>query len=125
MRFNDSTNAEGRAQLQEPLVLIGRIDEHTIAGLGAADDEHVVVHGSDDDGMDFVTSFGKEQRHFHILAGDWLRRGTAGSWEQSFASGSGRQGHPRSLTPETFARRCAASGLVRLELPPAANAATT
>ena len=37
------------AQLEQPLVLVGGVDEHGVAGAPAADDEHVVLVRPDDD----------------------------------------------------------------------------
>ena len=85
-------------------MFIGGVDQNAVAGLGTTNDKDVVVHRADHDGMDFVSGFGKEQRHFPILAGDWLPRGTSESWEQSFAGGSGRPGHPRSPVETNRAR---------------------
>jgi hypothetical protein len=85
-------------------MFIRSVDENAIAGLGATNDKDVVVHRADHDGMDFVSGFGKEQRHRPILAGDWSLRGAAGSWEQSLAGGSGRPGHLRSLIETNRAR---------------------
>ena len=38
-------HAEALAQLEEPLVLVGGVEQHRVAGLGAAQHEHVVVDG--------------------------------------------------------------------------------
>jgi hypothetical protein len=39
---------ERPAELQQPLVLVGGVDQHGVAALLATQDEHVVVHGADD-----------------------------------------------------------------------------
>jgi hypothetical protein len=40
------------AQLKELLVLVGRVEQDGVAGLLAAQDEHVVVHGADNQFVD-------------------------------------------------------------------------
>ena len=52
VRLDDLTDAEALAQLEEPLVLVGGVDEQRVAGLLAPQHEHVVVPGADDDLVD-------------------------------------------------------------------------
>jgi hypothetical protein len=49
VRLDHSPDPEVAAQLQEPFVLVGGIDEQCVAGLAAPHDVDVVVHRSDDD----------------------------------------------------------------------------
>jgi hypothetical protein len=50
--LQDPAHAEGAAELQELLVLVGGVDEHGLARLPAAQDVHVVVHRSHHDAVD-------------------------------------------------------------------------
>jgi hypothetical protein len=43
------------------------------------DDEHVVVHWANHNGMDFVTGFGKQESHAGSLAGEPSLGGTVRS----------------------------------------------
>jgi len=47
MRLQHSSHAEGGAQLEQPVVFIGGVDEHGIAGGPTTNHEYVVVDGSD------------------------------------------------------------------------------
>ena len=48
VRLEDAADIETPAQLEQLLVLVGRVDEHRVAGVAAADHEHVVVVRPDD-----------------------------------------------------------------------------
>ena len=50
--LDDLAYSEAPAELKELLVLVGRVDEESLAAQTAAHHEHVVVHGSDDDLVD-------------------------------------------------------------------------
>ena len=50
--LQDAPDVERLGQLEELLVLVGGVEEHGVAGLAAAQDEHVVVVGPDDDLVD-------------------------------------------------------------------------
>ena len=46
--LDDLADTEVAAQLEEAVVLVGGVDQQRVAGLAAADDVDVVVHGPDD-----------------------------------------------------------------------------
>ena len=46
VRLEHPAHAEALAQLEQALVLVGGVEQHGVAGLGAAEDEDVVVDGS-------------------------------------------------------------------------------
>ena len=49
MGLEHSPHPEGATELEQSLVLVGRVDEHGLTGAPAAHDEHVVVVRADDD----------------------------------------------------------------------------
>ena len=51
-------HAEPLAQVEQLLVLVGRVDEHGVAGLAAAQHEHVVLVRPDNDAMDLEAAIG-------------------------------------------------------------------
>lgn len=53
VRFENTPNPEPFAESEQLLVLVGRVDEHCVTGLLAANDEDVVVVGAHDQTMDF------------------------------------------------------------------------
>ena len=55
-------HAERLAQLEQLLVLVGGVDEHRVAGLLAAHDEHVVLVRPDDDLVDLGVGVRPVQR---------------------------------------------------------------
>lgn len=73
MAVVEMTNLESPAEHEQLLVLVGRVDEHRVAGLLAANDEHVVVVGANDQTMDFHRRIRPVQRraitHAVSLAG--------------------------------------------------------
>ena len=55
-------DAELRAQVEQPVVLVGGVEQHRLARLGAPQDVHVVVDRADDDLVDLEPGVGVEQR---------------------------------------------------------------
>jgi len=47
VRLEHAPHAERGAQLEQPFVLVGRVDQHGVAGGAAPHDEDVVVDGAD------------------------------------------------------------------------------
>ena len=52
VRLDDRADAEALADLEQRLVLVGRVDQHGVARAAAAQDVDVVVHRADDDLVD-------------------------------------------------------------------------
>ena len=56
-------HAEALGQLEQLLVLVGGVEQHGVAGLLAAQHEHVVLVGPDDDLVDLEAAVVDVQRH--------------------------------------------------------------
>ena len=67
MGLEHSPDPEPLAQLQETVVLVGRVEQHRIARLGATQNEHVVVDGAYDDLMDLHPRCLPDERVGHGL----------------------------------------------------------
>ena len=61
--LEDAPHVERLRQLEELLVLVGGVEQHRVAGLPAAQDEHVVLVGADDELVDLDLLVLVVQRH--------------------------------------------------------------
>jgi hypothetical protein len=62
VRLEHAAHAESAGEREELVVLVRRVDQHGLAGGPAAQHEHVVVDGPDDEAVDLQVGVGVVQR---------------------------------------------------------------